>query len=86
MSKFTVDLGEVKLSAEHLQNINSAIQKAVAGELARISPEKQIILIPVNPRPGPKHGPIICGIIAREPGLDGLKQLGVGSSGGFAEF
>jgi len=86
MNKFTVDLGDLKLSAEHVTNINAAIQKAVAGELAKINPERQIVLIPVSPRPSPKLKFIINGIIAREFSQENLKQIGVGSSGGFAEF
>jgi hypothetical protein len=87
MSKFTVDLGEVKLSEDQIQNINAAIQKAVAGELAKVNPAKQIVLIPVNARPAVKGNiNIIIGIIAREFNEERQKQLGIASSGGFAEI
>ena len=83
MSKFTVDLGEIKLSEDQVQNINAAIQKAVAGELAKVNPARQIVLIPVNANPRLK-GNIIIGIIAREFNEDRLKQMGVASQDGFA--
>ncbi len=83
MSKFTVDLGEIKLSEDQVQNINAAIQKAVAGELAKVNPARQIVLIPVNANPRLKEN-IIIGIIAREFNEERQKQLGLASQGGFA--
>ena len=43
---FTVDLGNVQLTAQHREAINGAIQKAVTGELAKINLKSQIVLIP----------------------------------------
>ena len=65
MSKnsFTVDLGSLKISDQQRTSINSAIQKAVAGELANIGQVQKIVLVPVNDW---KIGPIINGIIARD--------------------
>ncbi|MCS6917424.1 MAG: hypothetical protein RMK52_05405 [Chitinophagales bacterium] len=65
---FTVDLGDLKLTAKQRESINAAIQKAVTGVLAEECGTNlpRIVLIPVNPK---VKGPIINGIIARRLGV-----------------
>jgi hypothetical protein len=65
LNQFVVDLGKVKLTTDQRDQINVAIQKAAAGELARINITERIVLIPVSPTTRFPHWPIICGIIAR---------------------
>jgi hypothetical protein len=60
---FTVDLGNLELTAEHQKTINTAIQSAVAKELSAIVTSNNVALVPVFHYP---HGPIINGIIAWE--------------------
>ncbi|MGO4290216.1 hypothetical protein [Chitinophaga sp. RAB17] len=64
-NKFVVDLGDLKLTDEQRHKINSAIQKAVTGELAGISAGNvaRNVLIPVSHWP---HSPIIWGFILRD--------------------
>jgi hypothetical protein len=63
---FTVDLGSLTLTDAQRHKINSAIQRAVAGEVAEISISQRLILIPVSSElKFPGRGPIINGIIAR---------------------
>jgi hypothetical protein len=64
-NQFVVDLGKLKLTTEQRDQINVAIQKAAAGELARINITERIVLIPVSPTTRFPRWPIICGIIAR---------------------
>ncbi len=61
MSVFKVDLSGLDLKHEHLENINVAIQKAAAEELAKIDLKDKIVLVPVNPERNIKDR-IICGI------------------------
>lgn len=63
-NQFSVDLGSLKLTDDERHRINSAIQKAVAGELATISTvaKSKIVLVPVHHWP---NWPIYWGIIAR---------------------
>jgi hypothetical protein len=61
---FTVDLGKIKLSEDQRHNINSAIQKAVAGELARFDLREQIVMIPVTSKLNIGRYPYIRGFIA----------------------
>ena len=62
-NQFKVDLGDLNLTDAHRQRINSAIQKAVAGELATIGGSlKRYVLIPVDQIP---KWPILYGIIVR---------------------
>lgn len=63
-NKFTVDLGKLKLSEDQLNHINSAIQKAVAGELAQFSLREQILLIPVTQSINIQRYPWTRGFIA----------------------
>ena len=62
-NQFMVDLGKLKLDEAQRSNINAAIQKAVAGQLAALKFTNHVALFPVNKFP---HGPIINGIVARE--------------------
>ena len=61
---FTVDLGKIKLSDEQRHNINGAIQKAVAGELARFELREQIVLVPVTQKLNISRYPWTRGFIA----------------------
>ena len=62
-NQFTVDLGDLKLDDKQRLRINSAIQKAVTGELASLNLRKSPVLIPINKFP---NLPIWYGIIARD--------------------
>lgn len=61
-NQFVVDLGSLQLSDEQKKKLNAAIQKAVAGELANIELDQEVVLIPVSKWPVGR-GPIINGII-----------------------
>ncbi len=61
-TKFEVDLGDLKLTADQSQRINRSIQAAVASELSNVKLGKKYVLIPIEKWP---RGPIIDGIIAR---------------------
>lgn len=64
-NQFTVDLGTMKLSDDQKARINSAIQKAVAGELTGLGLSERVVLIPANKwKTG--LGPIINGIVIRQ--------------------
>lgn len=71
-NQFIVDLGNLKLSAEQITNINVAIQQAVAGQLATINFKNNIAFYPINKL---KRGPIINGIIARPIDLPQLNKI-----------
>lgn len=73
-NQFIVDLGDLQMSDDQRKKINSAIQKAVAGELANIELEKEVVLIPVNKWPK-ERGPIINGIIIRDLKNAGLDKF-----------
>jgi hypothetical protein len=64
-NQFIVDLGTIKLTDDQTLRINSAIQKAVAGELATFNVTKKIALFPISKFP---KGPILNGIILRDLG------------------
>ena len=57
-----VDLGLLQLTFDHNKKLNSAIHEAVAGELANIELDKEVVLIPVSNWPVCR-GPLINGII-----------------------
>jgi len=59
---FTVDLGNMKLSAEQRNEINAAVQTAVTGVLAKSGVSNKQVLFPINRWP---KGPILWGLIAR---------------------
>ncbi len=59
---FTVDLGDLQLTDAQRQEINGAIQSAVAGTLAKNKLGARTVLFPIHKWP---KGPIIWGIIAR---------------------
>jgi hypothetical protein len=61
---FTVDLGKLKLSDTQRHNINAAIQRAVAGELAQFDLKEQIVLIPVTSKLNISRYPWTRGFIA----------------------
>jgi hypothetical protein len=64
-NQFIVDLGTIKLTEAQRASMNSAIQKAVAGELANVAGSERIAMIPANKwKKG--LGPIINGIIIRQ--------------------
>ncbi len=71
-NRFTVDLTGIKLSEGQKKEINSAIQKAVMGELAKID-TKGNSLAPLNGYPWGPKGPILWGIIARPFNIKELK-------------
>lgn len=73
-NQFVVDLGNVKLTADHKKRINAAIQKAVTSELATLNVERNLVLVPVNNWPKGR-GPIINGIIIREMLASRLKEV-----------
>ena len=58
-NQFTVDLGNIQLSDQQRTNINNAIHKAVAGELAGLGAAGKVVLVPVSKG----KGPLINGII-----------------------
>lgn len=67
-NQFTVDLGDINLSADQKARINTAIQKAVVSELAGVGTAGNLAFIPVGGGHGgfpPGHGPILQGLIAR---------------------
>lgn len=64
-NQFVVDLGDLPLTDDQRKKINAAIQKAVAGELANIELDKEVILVPVNRGIGGRGG-IRDGIIVRD--------------------
>ena len=76
-NQFVVDMGKVKLTDEQAQRINTAIQKAVAGEIAHLNLKEHIALIPVNNKP---FGPIIRGIIVQVAAFEKLNELAGGES------
>ncbi|HVI49418.1 MAG TPA: hypothetical protein VM802_31420 [Chitinophaga sp.] len=63
-NKFVVDLGDLKLTDEQRQKINSAIQKAVTGELAILAngTTTRSVFIPINKWPHPP----IWGFVIRD--------------------
>jgi len=72
-NQFTIDLGDIALTEEQRSNMNAAIQKAVAGELAASNLKDQVALFPVQgKRP---IGPIINGIVARRIDLQKFKDV-----------
>lgn len=76
-TQFVVDLGDVQLSDDQKRTINAAIQKAVTGEIARLSTNHNLALFPIGGH-GPKFpGPIIWGIIARPLKDQWIKDIGV---------
>lgn len=70
--QFVVDLGNLELSDDQRESINSAIQGAVTTQLAKLKLRKKIVLIPVDKWP---KGPILDGIIARPLDKDIAKDL-----------
>jgi hypothetical protein len=72
---FTVDLGPLKLTDEQKNHINSAIQKAVAGQLAEISLSQRMVLIPLNNQTRIPGKLIINGIIARSIEIPQLESF-----------
>jgi hypothetical protein len=64
-NEFVVDLGTLKLSDEQRKNINSAIQKAVAGELANLSLTERFVMVPGSPTSRFPGWPHLYGIVAR---------------------
>lgn len=62
-SVFTVDLGTMELSDDQKMEINTAIQTAVTGVLAKSGAKTtSTVLFPINNFP---RGPIIWGFVAR---------------------
>ncbi len=64
-NQFTVDLGTMRLSEDQRTRINSAIQKAVAGELTGLGLSERVVLIPASKWKN-GIGPIINGIVIRQ--------------------
>lgn len=81
-NQFVVDLGSISLNDAQKRAINSAIQKAVAGELANLDTTTQLAIFPRLGGKGIKFpgtlypGPIIWGIIAMPLDEQLLKNLG----------
>ena len=71
-NQFTVDLGSITLTEADRSNINAAIQKAVAGEIANLNLKNRVVLIPANKWP---KGPIINGIIIRPIDILDIEKL-----------
>jgi len=71
-NQFTVDLGSIKLTEADRNNINAAIQKAVAGEVANLNLKNRVVLIPANKW---IKGPIINGIIIRPIDILDIERL-----------
>jgi hypothetical protein len=71
-NKFEVDLGTLELTEDQKTAINSAIQQAVTGELAKMNLKSRLVLIPISHFP---FGGITMGFIAREPNDKLLKEL-----------
>ena len=72
-NQFIVDLGDVVLSDAQRTNMNAAIQKAVASELASSNLKDQVALFPVQERR--PIGPILIGIIARKIDVAKFKDV-----------
>lgn len=71
-NQFTVDLGSIKLTEADRNNINAAIQKAVAGEIANLNLKNRVVLIPANKW---IKGPIVNGIIIRPIDILDIEKL-----------
>lgn len=71
-NQFTVDLGSIKLTEADRNNINAAIQKAVAGEIANLNMKNRVVLIPANKW---IKGPIVNGIIIRPIDILDIEKL-----------
>lgn len=72
---FTVDLGNMKLSAEQRNEINAAVQTAVTGTLAKTGISNKMVFFPINRWP---KGPILWGLIARpwdDFGINDINQI-----------
>ena len=73
MNKFEVDLGNLDLTEKQRLSINTAIQNAVANEVAKMDLKKQIVLIPTFK--GRLPGPLINGIYVRPLSVEIFKDL-----------